>query len=230
MSVSLITITAAALADSVNPCGIAALLILLFTLVENKKSSKVLINGFAFIAGVFVVYFLFGLGAFQLIKLSFLAPFLHLAVGLLAIGIGVKSIYDYRKKRDECRVCEDDKTFKVPSWSRSFFSKVIAKMTTLPGAFILGAIVILIEIPCTGGPYFFALGYIAEQGSRLSLIPLLLYYNVITFLPLVILTLLVYFGVSTVEKTRKLKEKYMLRLQLVAGIVMIILGLFVIFS
>lgn len=230
MGVSLITITAAALADSVNPCGIAALIILLFTLVENGKSHKVLVNGFAFIVGVFLVYFLFGLGAFQFLRLSFLAPYLHWAVGLLAIVIGIKSIYDYWQKKDDCRVCEDDSTFKVPSWGRSFFAKVIQKMTTIPGAFILGCLVILIEIPCTGGPYFFALGYIAEQGSRLSLIPILLYYNFVTFLPLAILIILVYFGLMTIEQTKKWKARNLLRLQLITGIVMIGLGLLVIFS
>jgi cytochrome c biogenesis protein CcdA len=230
MGVSLITITAAALADSFNPCGIAALIILLFTLVETKKSHKILTTGFAFIAGVFLVYFLFGLGAFQFLKLSFLAPYLHWTVGLLAIVIGVKSIYDYWQRRDECRVCEDDYTFKVPTWGRGFFAKVIRKMITLPGAFILGGLVILIEIPCTGGPYFFALGYITEQGSRLSLIPILLYYNFVTFLPLMILIVLTYFGFLSIEQTKKWKEKYLLRLQLIAGIVMIGLGLLVILT
>ena len=71
MAVSLITITVAALADSFNPCGIAALMILLYNLVKTGKSHKILTHGLAFIAGVFVVYFLFGLGAFQFLKLSF---------------------------------------------------------------------------------------------------------------------------------------------------------------
>ncbi len=230
MNVSIVTITAAALADSVNPCGIAALIILLFTLIETKKSYKILTNGFTFITGAFLVYFLFGLGAFQFLKLSFLAPYLHWMIGLLAIVIGGKSIYDYWQRRDECRVCEDDSTFKVPTWGRGFFAKVIQKMTTLPGAFILGCLVILIEIPCTGGPYFFALGYIAEQGSRLSLIPILLYYNFVTFLPLAILVVLVYFGLITIEQTKKWKQRNLLRLHLITGIVMIGLGLLVILT
>jgi cytochrome c biogenesis protein CcdA len=230
MSVSWITITAAALADSVNPCGIAALLILFFALVETQNSRKVLINGFAFIGGVFVVYFLFGLGAFQFLKLSFLAPYLHWFVGVFAISVGILSIYNYFKKRKECQVCDNDAAFKVPFWGRGFFAKVIKKMTTLPGAFILGTLIILIEIPCTGGPYFFALGYIAESRSRLSLIPTLFYYNFVTFLPLIIITFLVYFGLTNIEKTRKWKNRNLLRFHLITGIIMIILGLIVIFS
>lgn len=230
MDISLITITAAALADSVNPCGIAALLILLYSLVESGNSRKVLVNGSAFIAGVFLVYFLFGLGAFQFLKLSFLAPIIHWAVGGLAIVIGIKSIYDYQKKKKECQICDGSQSIKPPKIGKSLFVKVLRKINTVFGAFILGCLVILIEIPCTGGPYFFALGYIVEQGSKLSLIPILLYYNLITFLPLIIITILVCFGFSSIEKTKKWKERNLLRLQLATGIIMIGLGLVVIFT
>ena len=226
---SLVTLTAAALADSVNPCGIAALIILLMTLVADKKSHKVIVSGFAFIGGLFLVYFLFGLGVFQFLKISFIAKPLHYIIGLFAVYVGGHSIYNYWKKRNECRVCENDTTIKVPSWGGRFFRIISKDITSLPGSFLLGVFVSFIEIPCTGGPYFFALGYLAER-TKLALIPYLLFYNIITFLPLIILVFLIYFRVSNVEQAKKWKEKNLLKLQLIVGIVMIILGVYIIFA
>jgi len=228
MGISLITITAAALADSVNPCGIAALVILLLTLLKSGRSRKIIFVGLAYVAGLFITYFLFGLGIFQFLKLSFLAPFLHWAIGLLALYIGIKYLYNFFKKSSECVICETETSFKIPSFLRFLYRKLLKDITTFWGAFVLGALIVLIEIPCTGGPYFFALGYIAEK--KLLLIPILLFYNVITFLPLVILILLLYFGFTTIEKARAWRTKNLLKLQLITGIVMILIGLYVIIS
>jgi cytochrome c biogenesis protein CcdA len=228
MRISLITITAAALADSVNPCGIAALVILLLTLLKSGRSKKIIFIGFAYVLGLFLTYFLFGLGLFQFLKLSFLAPFLHWAIGLLALYVGIKYIYDYYRKSSQCVVCESETSYKIPSFLRSIYQKLIKNITTFWGAFILGSLITLIEIPCTGGPYFFALGYIAEQ--KLVLIPILLFYNIITFLPLVILILLIYFGFTNIEKAREWRAKNLIRLQLITGIFMILIGIYMILS
>jgi len=228
MGISLITITAAALADSVNPCGIAALVILLLTLLKTGRSRKIIFIGLAYVAGLFVAYFLFGLGIFQFLKISFLAPFLHWIIGLIALYIGIKYVYDFFRKNSECVVCETETSFKIPSFLRSIYKKLLKNITTFWGAFILGALIVLIEIPCTGGPYFFALGYIAEQ--KLLLIPILLFYNIITFLPLVLLILLIYFGFTNIEKAREWRAKNLIRLQLIAGIFMILIGIYMILS
>jgi len=228
MGISLITITVAALADSVNPCGIAALVILLLTLLKSGRSRKIIFVGLAYVAGLFITYFLFGLGIFQFLKLSFLAPLLHWVIGLLALYIGIKYIYDYCRKNSQCVVCESETSYKIPSFLRSIYQKLIKNITTFWGAFILGALIVLIEIPCTGGPYFFALGYIAEK--KLLLIPILIFYNVITFLPLVILILLLYFGFTTIEKARAWRTKNLLKLQFVMGVIMILMGIYVILN
>ena len=236
MGISLITITAAALADSVNPCGIAALVILLLTLLKTGRSRKIILIGFAYVVGLFVTYFLFGLGIFQFLKLSFLASFLHWAIGLIALYIGIKYVYYFFRKNSECVVCnesecvvyESEVSFKIPSFLRSIYQKLIKNITTFWGAFILGALIVLIEIPCTGGPYFFALGYIAER--KLVLIPILLFYNIVTFLPLVVLILLIYFGFTNIEKAHRWRARNLIKLQLITGIVMILLGVYMILS
>lgn len=228
MDISLITITAAALADSVNPCGIAALVILLLTLLKTGKSRKIILIGFAYVAGLFIAYFLFGLGIFQFLKLSFLAPFLHWVIGAVAFYIGIKYVYNFFRKNSKCLVCETEISLKVPSFLKSIWKTLIKNITVFWGAFILGALIVLIEIPCTGGPYFFALGYIAQE--KLVLIPILLFYNIVTFLPLVILILLIYLGFTNIEKARGWRARNLIKLQLATGIVMILLGIYMILS
>jgi cytochrome c biogenesis protein CcdA len=61
-------------------------------------------------------------------------------------------------------------------------------------------------------------------------IPILLFYNVFFVLPLVLITLLMYFGFASVEKMTEWKEKNLRRLHLVAGLIMLILGIIVVFG
>ena len=55
----------AALADSINPCAFAVILLLLFSIISLEKNyKKALWAGLLFIFAVFLSYFLMGLGIF----------------------------------------------------------------------------------------------------------------------------------------------------------------------
>lgn len=107
---------------------------------------------------------------------------------------------------------------------------MLSTVTSPLGAFLMGFVVCLFELPCTGGPYLFILGLIAEQTTLFGAIPVLLLYNLFFVIPLVIITLLMYFGLSNVQEMDKLKDKNIRILHLVAGIIMLALGLIVIFN
>ena len=62
----------------------------------------------------------------------------------------------------------------------------------------------------------------------MAAIPILLLYNIFFVLPLIIITLLMYFGFASVEKATEWKEKNTRRLHLVAGLIMLILGIIVV--
>jgi cytochrome c biogenesis protein CcdA len=62
----------------------------------------------------------------------------------------------------------------------------------------------------------------------MAAIPVLLLYNLVFVIPLIALTLFIYFGLTNVEKASEWKEKNIKKLHLVAGIVMLALGLIVI--
>ena len=87
-----------------------------------------------------------------------------------------------------------------------------------------GFAVCLLELPCTGGPYLFILGLMAEKTTRLSAIPILLYYNLLFILPQILITLLVYFGLSPAQRIADWRQKATKLLHLAIGLVMITLG------
>jgi len=90
--------------------------------------------------------------------------------------------------------------------------------------------VIVFELPCTGGPYFFVLGLLSQNLSLLQILPILLYYNLIFVSPLILLTILIYFGYASIERTIDWKERNLRLLHLFAGLLMLGLGVWVLRS
>jgi cytochrome c biogenesis protein CcdA len=116
----------------------------------------------------------------------------------------------------------------IPRRWRPSLKKLLGKVTSPLGAFLMGFVVCLFELPCTGGPYLFVLGLLAEKATRLYAIPILLLYNLFFILPLLLITLMVYVGFTNVEKATEWKERNVRKLHLVAGLIMLGLGLVVV--
>jgi len=217
------TIISAALVDSINPCAIAVLLILLSALLMSRERKKALYFGLAFSASIYIIYFLFGLGLFSALQISTtVSSWFYKIVGFIAIAIGILNIKDYVAYGAGGFVTE------IPRRWRPKLKSMLTSVVSPLGAFLIGFVVCLFELPCTGGPYLFVLGLLAEKTSRLLAIPILLLYNVFFILPLIALTLILYFGYSNVQEISAWRERNIRRLHLIAGIVMIILGLVVI--
>jgi len=77
-------------------------------------------------------------------------------------------------------------------------------------------------IPCSSGPYLIVLGQLAKSAT-LQTVSYLILYNFIFILPMLLLTILIYFGKTTVEKVGTAKEKYIRIIHLISGIILFIL-------
>ena len=220
---SLWVITCAGLVDAINPCAIAVLLILLGGLLVFKEQGRrrVLLSGFSFISALYLAYFLLGLGLISFLQLSGLAAVFHRLIGGLAIIVGLFNIKDFIWYGGGGFVME------IPRSWRPTMQKVLLKVSSPAGAFLAGLLVTLFELPCTGGPYLFVLGLLSHSLSRIEAIPLLLYYNLIFVSPLIILTFLIYLGYASVEKAIDWKERNLRLLHLIAGLLMLGLGVWV---
>ncbi|PIR96293.1 MAG: hypothetical protein COT92_01830 [Candidatus Doudnabacteria bacterium CG10_big_fil_rev_8_21_14_0_10_42_18] len=223
-SLSIAAIAGAALVDSINPCAIAVLLILLGALMlssENKK--RALLGGLAFTLAVYIGYFLFGLGLISAFHFSGLAGWLYKIIGALAILIGLANLKDYFAYGAGGFVME------IPRSWRPKLKSFLNKVTSPWGAFLAGFVVLFFELPCTGGPYFFVIGLLSQTDRLTNVIPTLLFYNLVFVLPLLIITGLIYWGKSSVEKANEWKDKNIRLLHLIGGIIMLALGIWIIF-
>jgi len=221
-TLSLVTVIGAAIVDSINPCAIAVLLILLSALLATGDKKKALRAGFAFTISIYIVYFLFGLSLFSALQISGLSFWFNKIIGILAIIIGLANIKDYFRYGAGGFVME------IPRRWRPTLKNVLSKVTSPLGAFFMGFVVCLFELPCTGGPYIFILGLLAERTTRVAAIPILLLYNLFFVLPLLIITILIYAGFTSIEKTTEWKERNIRILHLIAGVIMLALGAMVV--
>lgn len=225
MALTFLGITGLALADSVNPCEIAVLALVLITILTQnpEKRKKVLHAGLAFVASVFILYFLYGLIIIQLFKgvdlaISGVRVYLYKIFAILAILLGLFNIRDY------VRYTPGRFGTEMPLSMRPRVKTLIKKITSPRGAFLVGVFVSVFLLPCSIGPYLIASGslYVLDF---LKTIPWLLYYNLIFVLPMLIITVLVYVGYTTVEKVSGWKDKNIRYLHLVAGLLLLALGL-----
>ncbi|MBU1204145.1 MAG: GAP family protein [Nanoarchaeota archaeon] len=224
---SFIAIAGAAIVDSINPCAIAVLLILLTSLFLIGKPKKALSSGLAFTLSIFLMYFLIGLGLITLFKgissvWSYAARILRIFIGFFAIGIGLANLKDFFWYGKGF-------TTEIPLKWRPILKRMLHKVTSPKGAFIIGIFVTAFELPCTGGPYFFVTGFLANQVSYAAIIPILLFYNFIFVLPLLILNFAFFFGLTTIEKTERWRQRNIRLLHLIAGMIMLGLGIMVFF-
>jgi len=80
-------------------------------------------------------------------------------------------------------------------------------------------------LPCTSGPYIVILGLLAKAVTINYALLLLLLYNFIFILPMLFITLIIYFGFTTTEKVEEWRTRKLKVLHLIAGIIILLLGI-----
>jgi len=209
--------------DAVNPCALAVLTLMLIAILtyNPKKRMNVLLAGLAFTLSVFVMYIIYGfiiINFFQFVQLlTGVRLWLYKMLGLAAVILGVLNIRDFVRYKPGRLGTE------MPLMLRPKVKKIISKATSPRGAFIVGLFVTVFLLPCTIGPYVIA-GGILSALELLKTLPWLLIYNFVFVLPMIIITLIVYLGFTTVENVSGWKDKNIRYLHLVAGIIMFFLG------
>jgi cytochrome c biogenesis protein CcdA/glutaredoxin-related protein len=212
----------AALADSINPCAFAVILLLLFSLLALEKNyKKALLAWLLFCLAVFLSYFLMGLGIFSLLtKIQVegggIVRYIVVGFALLIAVLNLKDFFWYGKGF----------LMEVPLSWRPAMQKIIKKVTSPIGAFFVGFLVSLFLLPCTSGPYFVVLGYLVSESANLQAWGYfcLFLYNIIFILPMIAIVLMISFWWRTVEDLWKLKNKYKRHIHLIVGILMLLMA------
>lgn len=220
-----------ALVDAVNPCALAVLtLVLVAILTANPKSRKtILAGGLLFTLAVYILYFLYGAIFINVFKvfvgaIKGIQPFLYGVLAIIALILGALNIKDFAKYKPGGLGTE------MPLGMRPKMKKWVDKITSPWGAFIIGALVTVFLLPCTIGPYIIASGILSSLPTFLQAVPWLLLYNLIFILPMIAITLIIFIGYTTVDKVSGWKEKNIRWLHLIAGILMVLIGIYMIYE
>jgi cytochrome c biogenesis protein CcdA len=223
---SLPLITGLGLIDSINPCVIGVLILLLTVLLKSGNKRAVLANGIAYTAGVYLTYLVGGLtllGVFNAIRsVLFISQILYGVIGALVLAAGFLEVKDY-------------------FWYGRWFSLAIPKRfigimetkasgahASLWASFSFGSILTLIELPCTGAPYLAILTLMSQSGyAYLSALPLLLYYNLVFVVPLLVIIGLAYRGFS-LKRLEGWRQEHKGFMRLAIGLVLLAIGIWIV--
>ena len=214
---AILTVVATATIDSINPCAIGVLILMISVVLAAKQKTKRLVFlGSVYIGAVFFAYLAAGLGLVYFINAIPLvvAQYLSIGVATLLIVAGIIEIKDY-------------------FWYGRWFSLAIppvladklhayASRTTTWGIAFLGFFVAAVELPCTGAPYL-AIITILSQVFDMTAFLLLILYNIIFVLPLIIILLLVAGG-RRVADIQHWKTENRPSMRLLTGILMVVLS------
>lgn len=201
---SVVAILLAGLVDGVNPCAFAVIVFLVSYLGLSRRGGRraALVFGLLFNLGVFLCYFLIGLG------LSALLDHLHGHRGIIRVvfaGMGglclvfaVFAIWDTLRARREGAAAM---RFGMPKSFHRVAHTLIRNQAGRGvlglGTVLLGMVVSTIELVCTGQIYFPALVLMNQAGRNARSLALLLAYNLAFIAPLVLVVLLAAYGVGS---------------------------------
>jgi cytochrome c biogenesis protein CcdA len=210
-----LAVVAAGLIDGINPCAFATLIFFVSYLTLSGRSGKeVLFVGGAFTFGVFLAYLAVGLGLYQILELvgetlDLIASIVYALTGVFCLVLAVLSFLDYRKARQGDI---GDMLLKLPEPLRKRINTTIRKgrkaRSYVLGAFFAGVMISFLELACTGQVYLPTIIFVSSIPElRLRAIAFLVIYNLLFVLPLVVIFVLVYFGTTSKDLTRFLREK-----------------------
>ncbi len=218
------------LADSVNPCALSVLALVLISIITYNPGSrkKVLLAGLSFILAVLVMYILYGfliIKAFEVVNsITSIREFMYgklgmnfiLGIAAIILGVlGLKDFFSYKPGRIGTE---------MPLFLRPKANKLISKVTSPIAAFVVGLFVTLFLLPCTIGPYVILGGLLANDGF-IKALPSLILYNVIFILPMLATVILVYIGTKKAEDVKDWKDKNIRYMHLVAGVLLLLIGI-----
>ncbi len=200
------------LVDGVNPCAFATIIFLLSYLqVTRRTPRETAAAGIAFVAAVYITYFLLGLGLARIITelsaFELAARYLQIGTVIFAGVVMLLCIYDgilcLRGRIDEM-------VLQLPG---VFKERIRATVRTharskyiIPASFGVGVLISMLEIACTGQNYLPTILFMLQRGGKGTAWGYLVLYNLAFVLPLIIVFTLAFFGLRSEKLTPLLKK------------------------
>ena len=228
-----ISVLIAGLVDGVNPCAIATMIFLVSFLAHQKRNpSQIIIIGMTFTVTVYITYLLLGLGAFHIItgleEYRWISILIRWSAVAAASIVGIISFRDARAYKKSG--VTGNIILQMPRSVKIRMHKMISGHLRgrhiIFGALVTGFLVTLFEAVCTGQVYLPTIILMTRSaGLKLTGWLYLLFYNFLFVLPLLIVMIAAYFGLTwhTMAKTT---QNHLFLLKILLGCVMVGLALF----
>jgi len=213
-----VVLVSAAIADSINPCTIAIMALLLATILETQGKKRMLMASATFIGVIFVSYFTMGLGILQFLTNQAITNVFFTLITIAALVLAILEIKAYFDYRPGFFAIE------IPLFLRPYMKDVIAKATSMPGVAFAALICSLFLLPCSSGPYLIVLSMLSKSMTLQGLAYLFI-YNVIFVMPMVVVALIIFAGKASVDEVGEFREAHIRQFHLIAGLIFLILFL-----
>ncbi|RJQ13449.1 hypothetical protein C4553_03650 [Candidatus Parcubacteria bacterium] len=214
---TILTVFLTAAIDSINPCAIGVLILMLSVVLAGGQSiRRMLFLGTVYILSILAVYLAAGLGLVYFLSQIPLAvtEYLSIGVAVLIVIAGLIEIKDYFWYGEGFSLM-------IPP----VFAKMLhgfASKTTVWGVAFLGAFVSAVELPCTGAPYL-AIITVLSQYFDFTAFMLLVFYNIIFVSPLIIILFMVAAG-KKLQDIKMWKQANRGTMRLATGLLLIALA------
>lgn len=224
--INLPILTATALANGINPCGIGMLITFLGYLLvfggKGKEKGWLIKTGLIYIGTVFVTYLVLGLMFYQVafyMQRWWLAGVFKQILGGVIVIAGLIQLKDVFWQDSPIHL-------RMPKVGFEKISKLMAKTST--GVTILiGILTTVFSTPCMLPLYVGTTAVIARSGlPMISVLGYFLYYNLIFILPLIVILVSMVGGKQVVEM-KEWEHKNTTWMRLLLGIALVVMGVII---
>ena len=229
-------VSGAALADSVNPCAFATIIILVAMMSSAKRSrNEIIAVCLSFTASVYMTYFAIGLFLYKILAeiqhsggwALIAGDIIYYTAFLLCVVFAVLSLRDayllFSGRSAEEMILQLPKAFKKRI--NVAMAKGVRARWLVVGVFVAGVTVSFLEAACTGQVYLPTIISLAKIGFWQSM-GILAWYNLLFVLPLLIIFGLVLIGVTS-QQLADFFKKNVAWTKLALGIVFVVMGLII---
>ena len=208
--------------DGFNPCSLFVLTFLLAIIIHSASRKRIFLVGFTFLLVTSAVYGLFILGILNIMVFVAQLFWISYIVAGIVIVLGIVAIKDFI-------LFQEGLTFSIPEKYKSryyqqvrkiFYTESVIPMITATVVMALG--IALVELPCTAGFPCIWSSLIAELDPGTTYFITLFAVYIITYLSV---ELVIFFVAVIRLRSIKMTEERGRLLKLVAGSLMLVLGL-----
>ena len=213
---SISAVLGAGLVAGFNPCLLGILVFLAASVLSTSGRRRDLVLMVAFFsAGIFTMYFLFGLGMQRLLETKAIADAFRYILTLFLLLAGLSQIWDgLRLKAGRPSIFRTD-------WIMPYFQSGV-KGGRYSSYFLIGALFSLVKAPCVGAIYLAILDLLSSQSYMAGSI-YLFFFNLGVVLPILLLGGAIALGMSP-EQVDSFRKNHRVGMRLATGLTLLALA------